>query len=337
MKRNASFRIPNAVQAMRDDGIAAGPLAKAAVVAAMLAIILFAWSPTAAQATGVRLVNYAQYTYKGSVADLSTDGVENSNSSPSGPLRLELWAFAAPFPEMTAGELMAVFPFAALPPGGNTGSLDSGPIPFLSPPVGTWYFTMVLTEFTGASPNDDGYEVRYWINFDTPEYIGVARPANKEMAVEFYHPGLDHYFIAASASDISDLDNGVQQGWWRTGYTFNVWGGTGGDGTAVCRYYIPPPYGDSHFFSASPRECSVAPVMFPWIVKESDSAFFIALPDTDSGACAVNEVPVYRLWNARVDSNHRYTTSPEVKAAMIANRYVAEGFGADAVAMCAPQ
>ena len=36
------------------------------------------------------------------------------------------------------------------------------------------------------------------------------------------------------------------------------------------------------------------------------------------------------------DSNHRYTTDPAVKAQMIAKGYVAEGYGADAVAMCSP-
>jgi hypothetical protein len=44
---------------------------------------------------------------------------------------------------------------------------------------------------------------------------------------------------------------------------------------------------------------------------------------------------VYRLWNQRVDSNHRYTTDPAIKAQMIAKGYVAEGYGPDAIMMCA--
>jgi hypothetical protein len=77
--------------------------------------------------------------------------------------------------------------------------------------------------------------------------------------------------------------------------------------------------------------------MFPWIVKESDDAFNIALPDTETGNCANYEIPVYRLWNGRADSNHRYTTSTAVKASMIAKGYIAEGYGPDQVAMCAPE
>ena len=36
------------------------------------------------------------------------------------------------------------------------------------------------------------------------------------------------------------------------------------------------------------------------------------------------------------DSNHRYTTDAAIKTQMIAKGYVAEGYGSDAVTMCAP-
>ncbi len=52
--------------------------------------------------------------------------------------------------------------------------------------------------------------------------------------------------------------------------------------------------------------------------------------------CPSNWTAVYRLWNNRTDSNHRYTTDPAVKAQMLARGYVAEGYGADAVGMCSP-
>ena len=41
-----------------------------------------------------------------------------------------------------------------------------------------------------------------------------------------------------------------------------------------------------------------------------------ALPDPATGACPAGTVPVYRLWNQRADSNHRYTTDPGIKAYM---------------------
>ena len=70
---------------------------------------------------------------------------------------------------------------------------------------------------------------------------------------------------------------------------------------------------------------------------ESDNVFQIYLPDGTTGACPGATVPVYRLWNQRTDSNHRYTTSAAIKAEMLAAGYVGEGYGPNAVAMCAVQ
>jgi len=72
-------------------------------------------------------------------------------------------------------------------------------------------------------------------------------------------------------------------------------------------------------------------------VAKSDNAFQINLPEKTTGACPVGTIPVYRLWNQRADSNHRYTTSAATKTQMIAAGYAAEGYGADGVAMCAMQ
>jgi hypothetical protein len=298
---------------------------------------LLALAAASATATDVRLVNFAAYSYMGSTAHLQTDGVSNVDTSASGPLRLELWAFSSPYTLGMGGYRVAVYALAPIDPGTQTGAIDSGTVPFTGPPIGVWYFSMILAELVDGSLGDDGYVLRYFINFPVPEYFGVPLPPNRVEAVEFYHGGMDHYFVAATAQDIHDLDTGVHAGWSRTGYSFFVWDGAGTGTVPVCRYYIPPGYGDSHFFSASAYECGIAPVMFPWIVKESDAAFNVALPDPDTGACLSTEVPVYRLWNGRADSNHRYTTSTTVKAMMLANGYVAEGYGPDQVAMCAPQ
>jgi len=65
--------------------------------------------------------------------------------------------------------------------------------------------------------------------------------------------------------------------------------------------------------------------------------FYIVLPDTTTGACPTGSSPVYRLWNNRVDTNHRYTTNVVVRNQMLAAGYVAEGYGPDIVSMCAPQ
>jgi len=41
---------------------------------------------------------------------------------------------------------------------------------------------------------------------------------------------------------------------------------------------------------------------------------YIALPDLATGECPAGLVKVYRLWNARADSKHRYTTDPAVRS-----------------------
>jgi hypothetical protein len=117
-----------------------------------------------------------------------------------------------------------------------------------------------------------------------------------------------------------------------------------GLGRPVCRIYLPPGLGDSHFFSASAAECEAARDRHPAAIVESDRAFYAALPDAVTGACGtgkwpgtpfgVQACPVYRLWNGRADSNHRYTRSIAVRDQMVSRGYVSEGYGPEGVAMC---
>jgi hypothetical protein len=166
--------------------------------------------------------------------------------------------------------------------------------------------------------------------------------------VEYYNASLDHYFYTASAPDVDALDSGRLKGWQRTGNGFAVTASAKPVATGailaspVCRYYMPPSSGDSHFFSASKDECDEVRARFPDFVLESEAAFFVALPDTDSGVCPRSTdidyygllFPVFRLWNHRLDSNHRYTGDSHVRDAMVAQGYIAEGYGPDAVAFC---
>jgi DNA-binding beta-propeller fold protein YncE len=164
----------------------------------------------------------------------------------------------------------------------------------------------------------------------------IARPAPaKAAAVEYYNAALDHYFVSALAADIAALDSGALRGWTRTGLAFNAYLEPAAGASPVCRFYLPPQSGDSHFYSASPAECAEVRARFPSFVLEAADVMHVALPDTASGACPPDTVRVYRLWNNRADSNHRYTTDPNVKAQMLARGYVAEGYGPDAVIMCA--
>jgi len=172
----------------------------------------------------------------------------------------------------------------------------------------------------------------------------LARAATAT-AVEFYNEALDHYFVSSLTPDIDALDSGRIRGWKRTGQTFQVFPTQeAGDSSVnpVCRYYIPPQNGDSHFLSASATECAsvlgliVTNPNYSGYVYESPNAFYIALPDLTTGNCPASTLPVFRLWNNRADSNHRYTPDPGIKAQMLAQGYVAEGYGPNAVAMCAP-
>ena len=102
----------------------------------------------------------------------------------------------------------------------------------------------------------------------------------------------------------------------------------------MCRFYLPPAVGDSHFYSASPDGMRRGRARAsPRFVAESPAVFTSALPDA-ARRLPPPRMPVYRLWNARADTNHRYTTDPALQRALVAQGYVAEGAGPDAVAMC---
>jgi streptogramin lyase len=164
----------------------------------------------------------------------------------------------------------------------------------------------------------------------------IAKPApSKASVIEFYNQSLDHYFVSALPADIAALDSGALRGWARTGLSFDAYLSPAAGTSPVCRYYLPPASGDSHFYSASPAECAEVGVRFPTFVLEASDVMHIALPDTVTGDCPPGTVGVFRLWNNRADSNHRYTTDPAVKAAMLARGYLAEGYGPDATIMCA--
>lgn len=175
----------------------------------------------------------------------------------------------------------------------------------------------------------------------------LAFPAFAYTVVEYYNATLDHYFMTPLPAETSALDSGSIAGWTRTGLVFDAFASAAAAGGAavnpVCRFYIPPQHGDSHFFSASPDECQAVLAKiatdpdFSGYVYETPAEFYIALPDTTTGACPSGTVPVYRLWNDRADSNHRYTADLPTRDAMIARGYVPEGYGPMGVAMCTPR
>jgi hypothetical protein len=176
----------------------------------------------------------------------------------------------------------------------------------------------------------------------TRQYLTPNSPgtAGRGVAVEFYNRALDHYFITLSAQETADLDAGVHPGWERTGLRFMAYDAPAAGANPVCRYYRTPGFGDSHFYSASPSECAAVaanPQQFPGWTLETSNAFYIALPDPTSGACAAGTVPVFRFFN-QLTTNHRYTTDQLTRDDMRSKpgTWVPEGYGPDSVIMCAP-
>ncbi len=154
--------------------------------------------------------------------------------------------------------------------------------------------------------------------------------------VEYFNVSLGHFFLSANPVEIDALDHSPPGGWVRTGLGFHAFATPPLGAMPVCRFYVPPGLGDSHYFSASPAECAAVKAIFPTLIFETDDAFTVDLPGPITGSCPAGSTPVYRLWNARADTNHRYTTSAAVRDQMLAGGYVAEGYGPDNVAMCAP-
>jgi hypothetical protein len=161
------------------------------------------------------------------------------------------------------------------------------------------------------------------------------------LAVEYFHPGLGHYFVTSLPTETSLLDDGTITGWIRTGQWFRVYSSGGNLASArspVCRFYGRPEAGlDSHFYSASPTECAAVIARFAdaWIIETWD-LFDIGLPDPSSGDCAIGTAPIYRLYDNRRDANHRYTTDAQTRLAMIASGWISEGYGPMGVVMCSP-
>jgi hypothetical protein len=174
----------------------------------------------------------------------------------------------------------------------------------------------------------------------TSNQIGVTAICNKVkdavMVVEFYNASLDHYFITWLPQEIAILDAGTQiRGWMRTSYSFKTYTTPRSGTSPVCRYYIPPGLGDSHFFGRGTVECNATGQKFPSFVLEDPIFMHMFLPA--SGVCPANTTEVYRAFDNRTDANHRYMTDRAVRDQMVAQGWIAEGDGPNLVVMCAPQ
>ena len=156
------------------------------------------------------------------------------------------------------------------------------------------------------------------------------------IAVEFYNASLDHYFISHIAAEIAILDAGVTiRGWARTAQSFRVFTAAGSNTSPVCRFYIPPGKGDSHFYGRGTQECNETAQKNPTFVNEDPQFFHVILPV--AGVCPAGTIPVYRVFDNRPDANHRYMIDRNIRDLMVSEQHwIAEGDGPDLVVMCVP-
>lgn len=154
--------------------------------------------------------------------------------------------------------------------------------------------------------------------------------------VEYYNATLDHFFITWIAAEIANLDAGLTPTLWtRTGQSFRAYATPHPGTSEVCRFYIPPADGNSHFFGRSAAECVASALAHPGFVLEDPHYMHLQVPT--AGACPAATRPVYRAFNNQPDANHRYTTDRAVRDLMAAAGWIPEGDGDDLVVMCAPE
>ncbi len=146
---------------------------------------------------------------------------------------------------------------------------------------------------------------------------------------------LDHYFVTPLSTEQANLDAGLTPTkWTRTGRTFNAYDASGTGTSPVCRFYIPPALGDSHFLGRGTAECAATAAKNPSFALEASAFIHMVLPT--AGTCPAGTTPVYRVFSNRADANHRYMTDRAVREQMVGKGWVAEGDGPDLVVMCAP-
>ena len=162
---------------------------------------------------------------------------------------------------------------------------------------------------------------------------GVGGAATPVTVVEYYNATLDHYFITWVPAEQANLDAGnTPTRWTRTGFAFRAYTAGQAGTSPVCRYYLPPAFGDSHFFGRGTAECDATGLAHPAFVLEDSTFMHLYLPT--AGVCPPGTTPIYRVFSNRPDANHRYMTDRAIRDQMVARGWLAEGDGPDLIVMC---
>jgi hypothetical protein len=236
---------------------------------------------------------------------------------------------------------------------GFTGFNTVGPLPPRNPPLPEY---VAITDLYGVAMAKGSYYDHAPAAFavgarvlrpfpENPEafsstiLVSSPPPSIPNLAIEYYNALVGNYFITFKRDEIEQLDAGVKAGWSRSIGSFIVYANPDEPRfhlEPVCRFFSSR--FTSHFFTADPAECDAVVARWPdvWIL-ESKSAFYIAVPDAQTGACASGLQPVYRLYNNRPSPNHRFVTDPNLRDAMVVAGSISEGIGPDRVVMCTPR
>jgi dienelactone hydrolase len=167
-------------------------------------------------------------------------------------------------------------------------------------------------------------------------HVPTKFAAGEAPAREFYHPQLDHYFVAAGQGEIDGILRGAAgPGWELTGESFKAYLDMPSDtfvaAAPVCRFYGVPAGGpNSHFFTVEAGECEQVKRNGGWFYE--GIGFYIrkvvAVDTCPDGWLSVNRA--YNNGFPRNDSNHRFSTSESTMREMARKGWAVEG-----TAMCA--
>jgi hypothetical protein len=172
---------------------------------------------------------------------------------------------------------------------------------------------------------------------------GAAGPSTgvEVAAKEYFNAALHHDFMTANPQEQAALGVAPFADWQPTGRSFNACDATQStpvSSAPACRFFNDHCAGIGTHLYGLPDACADVLADFPDWTLESSAAFALFAPAAD-GSCPDGADPVYRLFNNGMGGapNHRFVTSLDDRAAMIAQGYTPEGAGPLGVAMCAPQ
>jgi hypothetical protein len=311
------------------------------LTAFLCAVALSAAAPAAA--TKVAFVGGVKAMISGGTVVLFAAGIQNNSAHGTGTLRMELWAASQPYGGgTTPGEFkLAQFRLGILPAGAQYVNVSSPSLQLGTPPDGTWYYTLFLTEFTGGV-GDDGFTANDW-RLQGTVTIGSPPPPTPPsppiaVAVEYYNALWGFYFLTAFPEEIAALDAGAFGGvWQRTGETFNVWPQPIAGSLPTCRFFsaVFAPR-STHFYTPYPQECGALKASPAWSYE--GIAFYVQ-PTNAVGLCPAGTIALFRLYNDSMGGapNHRFTISVATLNDMIAAHWVFEGNGATKAFACVPQ